>query len=166
MKRFMMAAACACALTAMWLTSSEAQDPKAKVSKIDQIKEGPKFAVPDLAVTEFSGAYDGTNYNVGGTVKNVGHGEYTHTRAASGAIQGRQVRLVSVPTIKIGRYKTLRTLMVPPLKAGQTWAVPTMTISPHDLAAGNGNAQFMLVIDAGDADRANDWKVISVSLVR
>ena len=75
MKCFMISGVCAIAFLATAPVVSHAQVSKVSTSTSDRAKTGLKFAVVDLAVVDFSGAYDGTNYNVGGTVKNIGHAE-------------------------------------------------------------------------------------------
>ena len=171
MKRFLSIAACAGLISITSLASSHAQAPKRPVSAADKIKIGEKYAVADLAVIKFQGAYDGKNYNVGGTVQNIGSGAYTRTRDISGAIKGRKIQLFAVTKgrrIK-GRqryvYKLLRTVAIPPLKAKEIWNVPTMTISPLTVPR-QGNAVFALIITAGDRDNTNDSKRVTVSLVR
>jgi hypothetical protein len=166
MKCFTISGVLAIAFLATAPAGSQAQVPKVSASPSERAKAGQKYAVADLAVVEFSGAYDGKNYNVGGTVKNIGHSEYTRTRAVNGATEGRQIQLFAVNPLKIGKaLKLLRTVAVPSLKAGKTWNTPTMTVSPHDVP-GAGNAKFVLMLTAGDADRDNDSKKVEVSLVR
>src|SRR4051794_28139172 len=93
MKRFLMVGAAATALLAVALSGGHAQSPKVTSVSPERLKAGRRYAAADLAVVAFSGAYDGRNYHVGGTVKNVGNAEYTRTRSATGAFEGRKAQL-------------------------------------------------------------------------
>jgi hypothetical protein len=168
MKRFMILGIGASVCLALVLASIQAQErTPSKIPPIDRLRPGPKYAVADLAVIEFTGAYDGTKFHVGGKVKNVGKGEYSRTRSTTtGGFEGRKIQVYSVNPLSIGKkLKLLRTVSIPSLKANQTWATPSMAFSPSELY-GKGNPKFVLMITAGDAERSNDSKEISVSYVR
>jgi hypothetical protein len=166
MKRIAILGVSATVLLALACGSSHAQFTKVLDLKRDVPKDLFKFTQPDLAVVAFSGAFDGTNYHVGGTVKNVGNATYSRTRSITGAFQGRQVQLFAVTTTKTGQsLKLLRTMYVPTLQPNQTYATPSMTVSPRDVPGPN-NARFLLKITAGDGNSQNDSKQIDVSVVR
>jgi len=167
MKRFMLTGMVASVCLAMFFASIQAQEKvQTKLLPSDRLKPGPKFAVADLAIIDMSGAYDGTKFNVGGTIKNVGNAEYSRTRSTSGAFEGRQIQIYSVNPLKIGRaMKLLRTVSIPSLKANKTWVTPPMAFAPSELY-GTGNPKFYMSITTGDAERNNDSKQISVSYVR
>src|SRR4051812_8131972 len=100
MKRFMMLASLAIVALVTLLASSRAEDA---VKAVGRVKVLPRVMTSDLAVIEFSGAYDGTDYHIGGTVKNVGKTEYSRTRLVTGAFQGRVVRIYAVNKERIAK---------------------------------------------------------------
>lgn len=158
MKRLMVFGTTASVCLALLLASSNA----AEKNPVEPIDKG-KF-VPDLAIIDFSGGCDDANFNLAGTVKNVGLADYTRTKSVTGQLQGRQIQLNAVNPLKFGtKLKLLRTLSVPSLKINQTWTTGNMKIPSKGVPVTSGSAKFVLMLTKGDVDPANDSKETSVN---
>ena len=168
MKRFAITVACVGLFAFGSLSTSEGGPLGASDLAKAKATNGQRFLTPDLAVTQFSGVLQGSNYVLGGSVKNLGPADYFRTILIKGGFQGRRIQLFVVikgGLSKGGSTKLLRSILVPNIKSGQTWTLPTMNI-PTSQVPGSATAQFVLMLTPGDNNSANDWKQTWVTPVR
>jgi len=167
MKRFAISVACV-GLFAFGSLSTSEGGPLGAAGLAKAKADAQRFSAADLAVAQFSGTLEGSNYVLGGSVKNLGPADYFHTILLKGGSQGRRVQLFVVVNGGLGKggsTRLLRTMLVPNIKSGQTWTLPTMTI-PTSQVPGSATAQFLLKLTPGDNNSANDWRQTWVTPVR
>ena len=168
MKRFAMTVACVGVFAFGSLTKSEGAPLGAANLGKAKASDAQRLLTHDLAVTQFSGVLQGSNYVLGGSVRNVGTADYFRTFSLTRGLQGRRIQLFVVINgglSKGGSTKLLRSMLVPNIKTGQTWTMPAMTI-PTSQVPGSATAQFLLMLTPGDNDSANDWRQTWVTPVR
>jgi hypothetical protein len=168
MKRFSMTVACVGLFAFGALSASQAGPLGASNVTKAKAANTPRLTRADLAVTQFQGVLQGSNYVLGGSVKNLGPGDYSRTFDLNKGFQGRRLQVFVIINGGLGKggsSKLLRSILVPNIKSGQTWTTPTITI-PASQVPGPATAQFLLMLTSGDNNSANDWRQTSVNSVR